>query len=492
MSKKHEWFVADPDGLRQILARKGKAFIIYELIQNAWDQNTTYVYVVLQKEKYKKTAILIVEDDDPDGFMDLSHAYTLFGQSTKKHDPEKRGIFDIGEKLVIAFCEEAMIETTKGTIKFTKSNGRVQSRKKRPFGSRFTGHIIMTQQEIDEVEKLVDLLIPSKNTETTFNGRVLMPRTLSYSFKVTLPTQFADKKGLIHRTQRKTSVEVFDPLPGEVPSVYEMGIPVVETGDKWHINVLQKVPQSLERDNLPPAFMRALRVAVVNEMYDRIDSKEASDTWVKEATGDDRIQKGAFNRMMDHRFGEKRVSRDITDPESVNCAVAHGHTAVHGNSMTAKEWEIARKFESIPVSSQLFPTPKPYAESGLPVDIVPESKWTVGMKSVVVYFKYMAQKLLDPGMSLRVTIVNTSNNFGAAYSPSELDLNLRRLGKKWFDLKVNGQGIDELMIHEFAHHFCRNHLDAQYHQACCCLGAKLKQVALSDLPHGKPWGFPSS
>jgi hypothetical protein len=32
-----------------------------------------------------------------------------------------------------------------------------------------------------------------------------------------------------------------------------MGIPVVETGDRWHVDVAQKVPLNFDRDNLPPA-----------------------------------------------------------------------------------------------------------------------------------------------------------------------------------------------------------------------------------------------
>jgi hypothetical protein len=43
-----------------------------------------------------------------------------------------------------------------------------------------------------------------------------------------------------------------------------MGLPVVEIGetggDKWHINAMQKVPIGKDRDNVPPAFLTAVRV----------------------------------------------------------------------------------------------------------------------------------------------------------------------------------------------------------------------------------------
>ncbi len=63
-------------------------------------------------------ADLTVEDDAPEGFTDLTHAYTLFAPSTKRANPEQRGQFNLGEKLVLAVCEQASICTTKGTVVF--------------------------------------------------------------------------------------------------------------------------------------------------------------------------------------------------------------------------------------------------------------------------------------------------------------------------------------------------------------------------------------
>jgi len=41
------WFVVDKEGLRKTLERKGKAFAIYELLQNGYDENSTKVEVTL-------------------------------------------------------------------------------------------------------------------------------------------------------------------------------------------------------------------------------------------------------------------------------------------------------------------------------------------------------------------------------------------------------------------------------------------------------------
>ncbi len=90
------WFSVDKEGLAKLLARKGKEFVVYELLQNAWDTDAKRVDVSLAPIDGRPMAALIVEDDDPEGFQDLTHAFTLFAESHKKGDPEKRGRFNVG------------------------------------------------------------------------------------------------------------------------------------------------------------------------------------------------------------------------------------------------------------------------------------------------------------------------------------------------------------------------------------------------------------
>jgi len=51
------------------------------------------------------------------------HILTLFADSAKKSNPEQRGRFNLGEKLVFAQCDEVTVRTTKGGLRFD-SEGR--------------------------------------------------------------------------------------------------------------------------------------------------------------------------------------------------------------------------------------------------------------------------------------------------------------------------------------------------------------------------------
>src|ERR1700677_3104400 len=240
---KKQWFDVDRAGLGKQAEELSKGRLVGELIQNALDEaGVTQIAVNLALVPGRPLADLTVEDDSPEGFKDLTHAYTLFAESYKRGNSAQRGQFNLGEKMVLAVCESASISTTKGTVEFS-DKGRIEKpRQKRERGSVFQGRIKMTRDEYPQVcDYLRSLLLPD-NPTVTFNGDRLLPRKPLRTFEASLETPVADDQGVMKLRVRKVVVDIYEPLPGEVPSVYEMGLPVVETGDKWHINVGQKVP----------------------------------------------------------------------------------------------------------------------------------------------------------------------------------------------------------------------------------------------------------
>src|SRR5213080_1932246 len=156
--KMRSWFEVDKQGLAQVLDRKGKEFALFELVQNGWDEpGVTKVSVTLESQG-RNRARLVVEDDAPEGFRDLSHAFTLFADSAKKSNPEQRGRFNFGEKLVLAISDEVTIRTTKGGIRFD-AEGRHSLRNGQPVGSRIECLLRMTPEECRAVEAQARKLI---------------------------------------------------------------------------------------------------------------------------------------------------------------------------------------------------------------------------------------------------------------------------------------------------------------------------------------------
>ena len=444
------WFEVDKHGLARILERKGKEFVLFELVQNAWDElGVTKVSAALEY-RGRNRALLVVEDDAPEGFHDLSHAFTLFADSAKKSNPQQRGRFNFGEKLVLAISDEVTIRTTKGGIRFD-ADGRHTLRTRQPVGSRIECLLRMTEDECRAIEQQVRTLIVPAGILTVFNGTILEARGELEHFTATLPT--------------------------------ELGIPVVETGDKWHYDIGQKVPLTLDRENVPPGFLRQVRVAVFNRMHGQLGPDDVNSEWAETAMSSPDCTAEAVQSYTSIRFGDKRVSFDPSDPEANKLAVSQGYTVVHGGMMSAGAWKNVKSAGAIQPAGQVTPGPKVWTGEDDPNaavfrDWIPESKWTDGMREVAAFAKRVAEKVLL--RSIVVKFCSTPHHLGgASYGPGgELVFNKFRLGADWFERGITDEVV-QLIIHEFGHNESLDHLSSEYHEALCRIGAKMFALGCS-------------
>ena len=413
-----------------------------------------------------------------EGFRNLDHAFTLFADSYKKKLPEKRGRFNLGEKLILAMCQEATIATTTGTVVFGADGDRhVRPRARRERGSMFKATLRMNRAEYDEAcTYLHSLLIPD-SVMVTLNGVVLSPRQPIHTFEASVETEIADDQGVLRRRMRKTRIELYEPRAGETASLFELGLPVVETGDRWHINVGQKVPLTLNRDNVPPAYLRELRTFVLNAMHSQLTTEDANTVWVQQATCDDACSPEAIRTFLDRRFGDHRAAYDPTDPEANKAIQADGGTIITSRMLKKEQWQKAKESGAIQPAGKIKPTAKPYSldPNAPPADVVLPEHWTDAMSNIASYAVFLAKELMD--VDLLVTMVRTTNSFAACYGQGRLDLNLFRLGHRWFE-QGGTEEVDRLLIHEFGHQYSGDHLSTDYHDALCRLGARLKRLAL--------------
>jgi hypothetical protein len=487
-----DWFTANKDGLRQIAERhveqRGFGIICGELYQNSMDTAATKMHMSIKKVAGRPIANLEVTDNNPTGFSNLSDAWTMFAPSEKKGDPSKAGRFNLGEKMVLSFCNWAAIATTSGTVEFSEAGRKLFPRRKRGCGTLFCAEIKCTQEWYDQFIEYARKLIVRTGLEFTINDQLIAPRFPIKMFEEALQTEIGDT---LRKTIRTCKVEIHEVRPGETAMLYELGIPVVETEDRWHYNVMQKVPLNVERDNVTPAYLRSLRTAVFNHMHSMITPEDTTKPWVNEAASDSKCEAEAIETFRVNKYGKKSVAFDPSNSEANAEAVAAGYTVIPSRGLTAGQRDNLYKHNLLNTSSEAFPTAGKGAYSddpnALPVVLLSDSELTDDMKLIREYTIGVAQRLLNKRIDVQfVRVKNFAHKaWRACYGRGHLlgissfHYNLGKLSKEWF---ANGATleVDSLILHELGHEFESNHLCDEYYRALTNLGAKLKAAALKE------------
>jgi hypothetical protein len=442
-------FDLNTKGFRQVFADRSVSRMIEELVANAFDENVSRVDVTfkhLGRQDYR----LKVTDDNPSGFADLRDAYTVFAPSKKKEDPTKRGRFCFGEKWVIARCQEVIITSTSGRVIFDVANDkRSRSPKATEQGTIVECKLRTTNEEYNNAcERLRHILIPERIT-LTFNGQILPGRRPLRTAEASLPTEYADENGDLRRTERKTRIEVYEVRAGEVASIFELGIPVVETGDVFHYDIRQRIPLPINRNNVHPSYLKRLRGAVLDATADLLTPEQAANKGVTDGIA--AAKPATRVVVMDTRFGEKRYVTDF-NREAGGELFAEGHTPVPPNAFDAETWKSLKAADAIQSANQL--RPKHYV-AAIPL---PESRITPAMRK----FRQFAEMLCHLTLNKSIASWDWSNNPGAANVAScgphgadgiVMAVNVGALGAEWFsDQPATCTRNIDLLIHELGHH----------------------------------------
>ena len=469
-------FEVDIPGLRQIVERRGVERVILELVSNALDEpGVTTIRVTLDSVARNRVKV-IVEDDAPEGFVNLRDAWTLFGNTRKRGNAEVRGRFNLGEKLVIAACESASITTTTGCVAFANGE-RTRPRRTTEKGSVFEGTVRMTRDEATAAEKLMKSVLVPPGIILLVNEERVANRTPVAEASEILSTEVADEEGYLRRTARRTMVGVYRKLPSEVATIYEMGIPVVEIKGDHHVSIGQKVPLSMERDNVPPSYLRRVRAVMLNclaTVPGALDSTNASDPWVKDALESPTVEPEAVKAVIKAAYGDLVTTRDPRDPEAVKRCVSAGYAVIEPGAFSASAWVNIRRAQTVKPAGQIMAT-KP---SGVaPTDFLGEGDLSPGMKACRELYQRLAWEVIQQEIQVVFVSAPTACTLATwvASTPvtkATFTLNVGTLGRAWFDRGCVAEVLD-LALHEFAHEFSSDHCSAEYHAACTRLGGLL-------------------
>ena len=477
-----DWFTAHRDGLRQVherlVARRGFGLIGGELYQNVMDTDATVCDITVEKVP-GKPRLTIECVDDGHGFHQLSDAWTMYAPSEKKDDPTKAGRFNIGEKVVLSFAYRAEINTTSGTVVFNDRGRHDFPRRKLQQGTRFWAELRGGADRYDQIIQFLHRIIVPSRLILLVNGDEVPHRKSLHVFSHQLLTEQGDD---LRPTRRITDVKVYGVEGDESATLYELGIPVVETGDKWHVSIEQKVPLNTDRDNVTPAYLKTVRVEVFNEMHEQVEEEEITEAWVNEAASDKRCDDAAVVDFLTKKYGERSVASDPFNPEADKHAVHKGYTLIPARGLTRGQRDNLKGTGVLISSTKQFPgvgkrLDEPFADD---VKTILEEEWTEGMKRVCAYTIGVARRILD--VSVHVSFI-TSRQWrkAAGYSPGSVTFNVTTLRREWFDGAVDVKH-DCLIIHELAHHHGGgDHLASKFSDELERLGALLKKAALADV-----------
>jgi hypothetical protein len=256
-----------------------------------------------------------------------------------------------------------------------------------------------------------------------------------------------------------------------------MGLPVVECGDAFTIDIQQKVPLSMDRDSVTGGFLSQVRAIVLEAMTDALTVEDANAGWVRDAMEKhgDKVPDATVKKLLDLRFGEMRVAYDPSDPEANHRAVAAGYTVVHGRQMSAGEWDAAKRAQAIQPAGQVTPS-RDDTSAGPAREYVGESRWTPAMHEVAALVRRLGVPLIGCEVIIKVTSDVTWPVL-ATYGNRIFTFNLGRLGYKFFEGPL--EAILDLSLHEFAHELSGNHLSDDYYHALTKLGGRMAVLALN-------------
>ncbi len=443
-------FEVSREGLRQLQAGRKPWQLAKELVSNAFDEESvSKVDVELYMTDELPDAVFIVEDDG-DGFVDLKDAYTLYGWTRKRTNPNVRGRFNLGEKEIVALANHAEIHTTSGWVEW-HGDERSQGDEGRDRGTVVLLHLPWTEEELNKTVEKLKQLIPPEDKTYLVNDEEILHRQPIRTFTAQLATVLL-KGNQLAPTARKTEVHVYDVREDETSSLLEMGIPVQDIDTPWHLDVQQKIPLSPHRNAVTPGYLQDVYAEALNLMAPTMDEEQVSASWVDKAMTDKRCADKAVLTVSQKRYpGTVLWSPDKLANET---ARDKGFNVLHSRGID-KEVLARLKTAGMQTTHEQFGVAwaKDGEEDAKPTfEVIAEEDWTPGMLQMKRFIESFGIELLgfNPSVSYE-RIKNVRNlDWCASWGNQTLHFFVNKLAKNFFD-SLGAEQIS-IILHEFSHH----------------------------------------
>ena len=332
-----ERFAVSHKGMQQIHAGRHPWQLLKELIQNVWDEAppATICEVDICPAPTGEDMLRIRVADDGPGFANIADAWTLMGPTPKRHDPAKRGRFNMGEKELVSVAIEADIETVGHTVHFPRIGGRLTAPNHRQRGTIITALMPWPRDQADELVRRIKRFRPN-GCGLTVNGEQVPERQPELVRAVTLTTVTHHREtGALRHSPRKTEIHLLPPA-GKECWLYEMGIPIQPITADWDIDVQQKVPMPPNRDTVPEYYLTDIYAEALNAAHEIMAADRFAEQWVRNAMEDPRVETGAVQSVLKGRYGDHVLLSSSVKDSNMH-ATEGGYELVNPKSLSPTE-----------------------------------------------------------------------------------------------------------------------------------------------------------
>ena len=295
------WLLVSTEGFRQQQAGREPALLVKELLQNSLDASPASIDFRIEWVP-SEDSVLVVCDDLGEGVDDLQKMRTVFWTS-KTDSQYKRGRMGRGfkEMLVIARC--ATVESNERVIEFSHNADGipvVETKKgDRRVGTRVSMVLPWTAQDVEDIVSYFQRVLVSEEIDLQVNGVKILHRSAKLRSEAVLPTEIFDGCRWL-KPLRKTQLDLVPVVNGEIPCIYEMGIPIcpLDWDQPYHLNVKQRVPMNPNRDAVASGYLTKAHRAALPVLVDEMDAPEALSDWVGSAAAGsaDAVQKAIVEK----------------------------------------------------------------------------------------------------------------------------------------------------------------------------------------------------
>ncbi len=292
---RNNWFEISNEGWRRMNAGRPLSSLLKEAIQNSFDEDVAEVAVQIGSDE------ILIEDDAPQGFSHEKLVYTVF-LTDKEDAPTKRGRKGRGLKELISAMESASVETIGSTIHFDDRGRHVVDNGRRR-GTRIVLRRRSAVEDVDAALRELSLIIPPREVTLRISQHRIQPPRLYLNLWDCMLETVVIRNGMERILERPTRVDLYHPRRGEIPHLFEMGIPVEPLSVPWHVDVQQRLPLADHRESATEHYKMILKSLLLESLIEQwLDRRALRSEWVDEVLGRQMISARALEQYVARVF----------------------------------------------------------------------------------------------------------------------------------------------------------------------------------------------